>query len=330
MALAEAQPNPPPTPRGEGQAGLELSVAICAHDPRRHFLERVLGGLKEQSLDTARWELLLIDNASKEPLRSLYDLSWHPQARYVLLEQLGIAVARQRALQEARGAFTIFVDDDNVLDRNYLAEALRIAEEWPQLGVWGGSTEPEFEVPPPDRLKNYLAVLALRTVDRARWSNVATCSDAEPWGAGMCIRSSVAAAYCAAFDASPIRLGRRAGISMIPGEDTEMCVIACNLGLGMGIFPELRLMHLVPQERVSEDYILRATEGIQTGILMIEYKWRGTVPKSLLAPKALLLNIAKLLTKRGMERKMLLVSMRARSKARAAIAAAYALPSDGG
>jgi len=107
-------------------------------------------------------------------------------------------------------------------------------------------------------------------------------------------------------------------------------VIACNLGLGMGIFPELRLMHLVPQERVSEDYILRATEGIQTGILMIEYKWRGTVPKSLLAPKALLLNIAKLLTKRGMERKMLLVSMRARSKARAAIAAAYALPSDGG
>lgn len=266
---------------------MKLSVAICAHNPRRNYLTRVLNALSNQSLDAANWELLLVDNASNEPLADSYDLSWHPHSRHIQVSQLGIAVARRRAFEEAAGDVIVFVDDDNVLDFDYLSYASRIGDEWPQLGVWGCSIEPEFEVPPSDHLSKFLSVLALRKVEAPLWSNVSICSDAEPWGAGMCIRASVAAAYCSAFDASPIRLGRQTGISMVPGEDTEMCMIACHLGWGMGIFPELKLTHLIPADRVTEDYILRAAEGIATSSMLIGYKWRGTVPQSPFSPKRL-------------------------------------------
>jgi hypothetical protein len=46
-------------------------------------LRRVLDALKAQTLPKEQWELLLIDNASKEPLAESWDLSWHPHARHI-------------------------------------------------------------------------------------------------------------------------------------------------------------------------------------------------------------------------------------------------------
>ena len=60
-----------------------ISVIICTHNPRPDYLRRVLDALKAQTLPKERWELLLIDNASNEPLSGEWDLSWHPHARHI-------------------------------------------------------------------------------------------------------------------------------------------------------------------------------------------------------------------------------------------------------
>jgi hypothetical protein len=59
---------------------LELSVVICAHNPRPH---RVLEALRSQTLPKQQWELLLIDNSSSDPLMAQWDLSWHPNGRHM-------------------------------------------------------------------------------------------------------------------------------------------------------------------------------------------------------------------------------------------------------
>jgi hypothetical protein len=41
----------------------------------------------------------------------------------------------------------VFVDNDNLLDPDYLEMALRIARELPFLGSWSGQCRPEFEEP---------------------------------------------------------------------------------------------------------------------------------------------------------------------------------------
>src|SRR5471032_3009345 len=144
---------------------MELSVIICTHNPRLHYLARVLTALRGQTLPVEQWELVIIDNASQKPLTlANLDLSWHPHARVVREEELGTAAARVRGMREMVADAMVFVDDDNVLDPSYLAEALRIGREWPQLGVWGGSIIPEFEVQPPDYLKEFLSLLALREI----------------------------------------------------------------------------------------------------------------------------------------------------------------------
>ena len=101
----------------------EMSVIICAHNPRPQTLRRVLDSLGAQTYSKDRWELLLVDNASDEPLATAWPLSWHPNARHVREDELGLTPARLRGIRESRGDVLVYIDDDNVPAPDYLETA---------------------------------------------------------------------------------------------------------------------------------------------------------------------------------------------------------------
>src|SRR5690242_20640193 len=127
---------------------VDVSVIICTHNPRSQYLRRVLKALRNQTLPLNQWELLIIDNASHQPLTSAaWDVSWHPLTRIIREDELGLSVARRRGMRASSANVLVFVDDDNVLELNYLATTLQISQGWPLLGVWGsGCIRPEFEI----------------------------------------------------------------------------------------------------------------------------------------------------------------------------------------
>jgi glycosyltransferase involved in cell wall biosynthesis len=299
----------------------DVSVIICAHNPRPHYLDRVLEALRKQVLPYVQWELLLVDNASEPALASRWDISWHPKARHVREDDLGLAAARRCGIASAAANLLVFVDDDNVLDENYLSEALRIGREWPVLGTWGsGTIVPEFEREPADHLKPYLAALALCNNSQAYWSNVLSCDEATPNGAGMCVRASVAKEYRCRHDTEVIRLTGRKGTALVGHEDHEIAYIGCHLGFGMGIFPELKMTHLIPKERVSDKYLLRFAEAAQVSGGLLSYKWLGVAPPNPFSAKGLLSIVKNVVLSRGFHRRHHLAQVRGRLAARRAVA----------
>ena len=296
-----------------------ISVIICSHNPKSEYLHRVLEALGAQTLTPELWELLLVDNASTEPLSGSWDLSWHPLARHIREDELGLAPARVRGIAEAKGDLIVFVDDDNVLTPDYLAEALRIAREWPMLGAWGGSIIPEFEVEPAEHLRKFLRAISMVEVKAPRWSNVATCPGVELCGAGMCLRANLGSAYRRLYESSDIRLTGRSGKNLTSGEDTEICYLACSLGLGIGMFPDLELTHLIPRERLTDDYLIRLSEGIQTSGHVLNFKWHAVVPRAPYSGAELLRFIKHVILRRGIDRRMFLAHCRAIQRARAII-----------
>ena len=294
----------------------KLTVIICSYNPRPAYLERTLDSLRNQALPKEQWELFLIDNASRSPLAKTWDLSWHPHGRHILENELGLSVARLRGMKEAASDLLVFVDDDNVLDPNYLSEALQIKGEWPRLGVWGsGAIVPEFEVPPAEYVKKLTGYLALRQLTRACWSNV-PCVDATPWGAGLCVRANVADAYRRMSGEAAVMISGRRGNECLSGEDVEISYVACQLGLGMGVFPELKLVHLIKKERVSQKYLLKIYQGTATSNALLAYKWKGSLPKSPLRPWGLLSILKNVAIHRGLDRQMYLANVRALISAR--------------
>jgi glycosyltransferase involved in cell wall biosynthesis len=299
---------------------LELSVVICAHNPRPHYLRRVLEALRSQTLPKQQWELLLIDNSSSDPLMAQWDLSWHPNGRHILEIELGLSAARQRGICETSGSVLVFVDDDNVLDPNYLSTAWSIGIEWPKLGTWGsGAIIPEFELEPAESVKAFFPYLSLRDADVARWGNVPAV-ESTPWGAGLCVRREVAASYCRLNEQSALKLTDRKGKSLLSCGDVEISYVARHDGLGTGVFPELKLIHLIPKERLSTDYLLKMFQAANTSHLLLTYKWSGSVPNYPFGPRALLSILKNWVTKRGLDRRRYFAYVRAVIEARRLIA----------
>jgi Glycosyl transferase family 2 len=299
----------------------DLTVIICAHNPRANHLRRTLDALAGQDLPRDRWELLLVDNASAPALASSWDLSWHPHARHVTETALGLSPARQCGIREASSDLLVFVDDDNVLDADYLSKVAKIKRQWPQLGVWGsGSIAPEFETEPSPHFHKLHWYFAIVSKDRAYWANSVSCGEAIPLGAGLCVRRAVADAYLEDCSNSAITISGRRGAALGGADDIEISYLACQIGLGIGVFPELRMTHLFPKERLTSQYLLRLFEGAETSDLLFAYKWKGTLPRPPFGPRGLLSLCGNLLVRRGFDRQQYLAKVRAAIAARRIIA----------
>ena len=258
----------------------KLTVITCSHNPRANYLMRVTDALKNQTLDKHYWEYLLIDNASAELLAQMFDLSWHPKAQHVREEKLGLTAARLRGIQEATGETLVFVDDDNVLDADYLECVVRLAAAWPMLGAFGGQVRPEFEEEPPEWTREYWQRLAIREFDQDKWSNVPGLQDTTPNGAGLCVRQRVAGEYLNYHVNGKRKFALdRVGSSLLSAGDVDLAATACDIGLGNGLFTSLKLTHLVPPERVEENYLLRLTEAqTLSGEVLKSFRSDGGTP----------------------------------------------------
>jgi glycosyltransferase involved in cell wall biosynthesis len=241
---------------------MQISAVIPTHNPRLDYLERVLEALRRQDLPAAEWELIIVDNASKLPVDGQVDLGWHPAGRVIREERLGLTAARLAGFAAARGEVIVLIDDDNVLAPDYLSTAVRIAREHPALGAWSGDVELVFEpgvTPPPPAWRSYLTE---RRPPRVAISTDAGHNDSTPWGAGMCVRRILAGAYRKRSLENPdlLRLDLN-GTQLIYGGDTDIAYHGCTIGLEKGVFPELKVLHLIPPRRCTREYLLKTIEG---------------------------------------------------------------------
>jgi glycosyltransferase involved in cell wall biosynthesis len=259
---------------------MQLSVILCTHNPRPGYLGRVLASLRGQTLPAKEWELLVIDNASKQPLAETMDISWHSRGRSVRERRLGLTAARLRGIQEASGELLVFVDDDNVLAPDYLAQARAVSARCPDLGVFGaGILEPEFEVQPPVELRPRLSLLALRRESSALWSRNSADIHCRPWGAGLCATRRVADFYrqlVTDLGITPV-LDRR-GKRLFCGGDDIFSRVAIEFGLRFGVFPELWITHLISAGRLNQHYLVRLIHDHALSHGVLDYMFDGIQP----------------------------------------------------
>jgi glycosyltransferase involved in cell wall biosynthesis len=236
------------------------SLIVCTHNPRADYLGRVLEGCAGQRGLPSGMEILAVDSASTPRLAEVLPKAY--KDRTVRSEVPGLAIARALGIRECAGDPVVFVDDDTLLNSNYVAEAVRILSERPYLAAIGGQLLPDFEGPLPLDESYYRTYLAIREFDEVRWSNRWDDFETSPIGGGMVVRRSLADAWADRAEKSPWRLALgRTGRILSGGEDIDLLHLACEMGYGKGIFPELRLTHLMPATRLTPEFLLKIYEG---------------------------------------------------------------------
>lgn len=245
-----------------------LSAIIPTHAPRRDYLERTLAALRAQDLPCAEWEVLIVDNASPQPIDAAL-VNWHPHGRVISAPTLGLTHARMAGFTAARGDLLVWIDDDNLLAPDYLSKAVSFFASSPSLGATGGKSIPEYESPPPAWYSPDMAPIGCRDLGdlriEARWTTgiPREYPNSAPIGAGMAIRKQAMTNWInlVKVDARRASLGRT-GAALTSGEDNDINLTLLADGWTLSYEPSLSLTHLIPPRRLTIDYqrrIARAT-----------------------------------------------------------------------
>lgn len=234
-----------------------ISVIISTYNPKKEIIKRTIDGLKAQSLSIANWELIIIDNNSFQKVE--IDLQWHQNGKIISENKQGLSYARLCGFANAKGELIVMVDDDNILDENYLTNCLNIFNENTTIGAAGGKSLPEFEITPPCWVNEFYGNLALRDLgDKILIDNwkqqYPLCA---PIGAGMAIRKTALSFYLSNNTKNETMITDRSADSLSSGGDNDIVIEILKAGWSVGYFPELSLVHIIPKERLQISYFAR-------------------------------------------------------------------------
>jgi glycosyltransferase involved in cell wall biosynthesis len=231
---------------------MKLSVIICTYNGGARLGEVLHCLSAQQGLASDAWELLIVDNASTDGTSELLpQLTQAFPATVRLLNEStpGKAHALRTAFQTARGEYFCIVDDDNLLDPDYLAKGVQFLDEYSDAALIAGRTLPKFPdnvCPPADFEERYAAFLACRDKgDQLIWGET-------PAGAGQMGRTFLMRGI---YQHIGTRLEDRVGDGVGCCEDLEKGEICKRLGWRTAHVPTLRLQHVMSARRLTPDYI---------------------------------------------------------------------------
>jgi glycosyltransferase involved in cell wall biosynthesis len=129
---------------------IEISVVVCTYN-RLDVLPRALESLVEQTLAPDRYEILVVDNGSTEPVGEAVRQFSERHARH----RIRLGYARNKGFQGAMGRYVAFLDDDAKASEEWLSACIRcfkITKPEP-MGV-GGPIRPFYVTRKPGWFKD--------------------------------------------------------------------------------------------------------------------------------------------------------------------------------
>jgi glycosyltransferase involved in cell wall biosynthesis len=234
-----------------------VTIAIPTHNRARELRETLDSVAGLIIPDDVALDCVVIDNASTDDTPRVVEAAANSSSafpiRRVLETRQGSSFARNRAVEEARGEFIFFLDDDATADREWL-RAMLSALETRGLDAACGLVLPRWSTPPPawlgPRLWVKLAVHDRTAIESAPTAAAETL--ANYFSANVGFRRS-------AFD----RFGRFredlgvVGGNPMSGEDTELFARIIAQDGKMGFVQDAIVHHLIGAERMSAQYLRR-------------------------------------------------------------------------
>ncbi|MEQ9151869.1 MAG: glycosyltransferase family A protein [Parvibaculum sp.] len=200
--------------------------------------------------DGAALEIVVVDNSATGDAAEVCREMGFGEIRYVHEARPGLAHARNRGIDEARGEVLVFLDDDEHADENWLVELDR-AFEASGADILCGWIEPDFAVAP-ERMAAYLTNFYRRDVER-------------PSGADLSDILNYVGSGNSAFRrercfGGGIRVDER--FNHFGSEDIQLFRTLVAAGLRIAWAPKAVVHECIPVERASVPY-LKARRRLQ-------------------------------------------------------------------
>lgn len=238
-----------------------VSVVVCCYNSEKRLPETI-GHLGVQKADNIPWEIIVVDNASKDKTTAVAHelLQTHcneTEHKVVHESQPGLSFARIKGFEEAKYELVLFVDDDNWLCETYVSTVYESFLHNPEIGIIGGNGEAVFEIEPPTWFEKYHSNFA--TGEQANTGNMDTAEVDLVYGAGFTVRKGIYNRLKEVGFSSI--LTDRTGDSLVSGGDNELCIVSKMAGYEIWYDSRLKFRHFMAAGRLTWDYLKKLYEG---------------------------------------------------------------------
>ena len=233
-----------------------ITLIICTYN-REKYIRPLLESIAKNDYPTADYEIVLVDNNCTDHTREVCEAfaEAHPEIifRYVVEPEQGLSAARNKGIKEAKGDIIIYVDDDALVDSDYIRQYAEHFAANPDTMAAGGPIEPLYETEEPSWMSPYTKALLtawmnygdkVREYPKGRY----------PGGGNAAYRKEV-------FDrvgAFNTELGRKGNL-LLASEEKDIFDKMKVLGMKVLYLPNPVLHHCIPQTKLEEDYFNRLT-----------------------------------------------------------------------
>ena len=233
-----------------------LTLIICTYN-REKYIGPLLDSIAKNDYPTTDYEIVLVDNNCTDNTRGVCELfaAAHPEVtlRYVVEPEQGLSAARNKGIKEAKGDIIIYVDDDALVDSDYIRIYAEHFAAHPDTMAAGGPIEPLYETEEPSWMSPYTKALL------TAWMNYGDKvreypQGRYPGGGNAAYRKEV-------FDRVGLfntELGRKGNL-LLASEEKDIFDKMKALGMKVLYLPTPVLHHSIPQSKLEEDYFNRLT-----------------------------------------------------------------------
>jgi glycosyltransferase involved in cell wall biosynthesis len=243
----------------------EITVVICTHN-QADYLQKSLESLASQTLPNEQFEIIVIDNASKDHTKSIIqNFKTMENLRYVYEPSVGLSIARNRGWQNAQGDYVAFLDSDALASPVWLERIKgRFVSSKPEPAAVGGRIIPIWEEKRPNWLSKDLETY-LGIID---WSDepfvIRDGSQYYLAGSNIAFRRDV----LQKTDGFNVALGRR-GQKLLSNEEILLQSQLTQMNMSLFYDPDICVQHHVKRHCLRKNWFYKRLfwQGISDAIV---------------------------------------------------------------
>ncbi len=223
-------------------SAVDVSILMCTHNRAAMLREAIASLVAQETAVKFTFELVVVHSGAAETIDVIEEVrkTSAVPVRAAYQQHRGISVARNRALDEARGEWFAWFDDDQLADPMWLKALLDIAIE-KNCQSTGGIRLLKL----PENCHRHLTKACRRSLGESEiWSEARPYNPKEgPPGGSHLLHRSI-------FE----KVGKYDEAFGLRGEDTDLYRRICQLGIVSWYTPLSICHHMIPPDRLTREY----------------------------------------------------------------------------
>lgn len=232
----------------------ELTLVIATYN-RAEPLLLTLSSVVKQNLSPERWECIVVNNNSTDNTTEAAEeyIAQFPNLdiKVVFEKKQGLSHARNCGIEASQGEIIAIIDDDEVINEEFVEAYIDLFREHPKAVSAGGKIIPRYKESRPRWMSHYTELPIANPLDLGEQPKVFPKSRI-PGGGNMAIRRSALEKY-GLFDPDLGRNGER----LIGGEESDLFERLASGGEECWYTPKAVMWHIIPPEKLTNDYFDR-------------------------------------------------------------------------